>query len=158
MKIRFLFWLLCLLPFTAPAQQADQTALVLATHTTLPYRYVNASSLTLRAQPDATSPVLAKLAGASRVQIRDVRTDGWSEVQAQNYTGYVKSSYLVDDQQGVAAETVDWEMVQAFGGTEYTSVTAVPVSLPAVTSSHHIPVRKTAPKRVRPGSAVPTRR
>jgi uncharacterized protein YgiM (DUF1202 family) len=142
MLSRILFCLLCLLPFTAPAQQADQADLVLATQSALPYRYANASSLIVRAQPSATSLALAKLAGASRVQVRDVRTDGWSEVQAQGYTGYVKSSYLVDNQQDVTAETVDWDVVQAFGGTEYTSVTAVPVSVPTATSSTQAPARK----------------
>ncbi|WP_324672149.1 SH3 domain-containing protein [Hymenobacter sp. GOD-10R] len=143
MKPSFLFWLLCLLPFIAPAQRADQTALVLASQSSLPYRYVNASSLILRAQPSATSSALAKLAGASRVQIRDVCTDGWSEIQAHNYTGYVKSSYLVDGQQEVTAETIDWDMVQSFGGTDYTGVTAVPVPTSVSTpAASHVSARK----------------
>ncbi|OUJ74662.1 SH3 domain-containing protein [Hymenobacter crusticola] len=146
MKTRVLFWLLCLLPFTVPAQQADQADLVLATQSTLPYRYVNASSLTVRTQPNATSPAIAKLGGASRVQVRDVRSDGWSEIQAQNYTGYVKSSYLVEDQHGVTTETVDWDMVQAFGGTNYTNVTPVVPVPTAYSTSTPAPARKATPK------------
>ncbi|HEX8350037.1 MAG TPA: SH3 domain-containing protein [Hymenobacter sp.] len=138
MKQRILFYFFCLLSFTSVAQQTDSAEQTVIQEQAPVYRYVNASSLTLRTQPTASALAVATISGASRVHVLDIRTDGWSKVEAQDYTGYVKSSYLVEDQQEVTAETIDWDVVQANGGTDYTSVVAVEVTTPAVynTSSH----------------------
>jgi hypothetical protein len=39
------------------------------------------------------------IAGASRVQFMQERPDGWSQVQVDGHTGYVRSDYLVEEQQ-----------------------------------------------------------
>jgi len=146
MKQRLLFYCFCLLSLTSVAQQPSNAEQTITQEQATVYRYVNASSLTLRAQPIASALAVATIRGASRVHVLDSRADGWSKVEAQDYTGYVKSSYLVDDQQEVTAETIDWELVQAFGGTQYTSVTAVPTSAPAVISTTRPSARKATPK------------
>jgi uncharacterized protein YgiM (DUF1202 family) len=145
MKQRVLLYLFCLLSFTSVAQQPTNVETVTHEQASV-YRYVNASSLTLRAQPTASALAVAIINGASRVHVLDTRADGWSKVEAQDYTGYVKSSYLVDDQQEVTAETIDWDVVQATGGTEYTSVAAVEATSAAYSTSTHAPARKAAPK------------
>ncbi|UOG74568.1 SH3 domain-containing protein [Hymenobacter tibetensis] len=100
----------------------------------LSYRYVNASSLTLRALPSAAAQALARLDGASRLLLVEERADGWSQVQVQDYLGYVKSEYLVEEQDQVTAETVDWEIVEVAGGQAYTKVSTV--ESPRVVAGH----------------------
>jgi hypothetical protein len=127
MKQTLLVWLLFVLSLVASAQVRD-SARVDQPDTqgqALSYRYVNASSLTLRALPSAAAQALAHLDGASRLQLVEERADGWSQVQVQDYLGYVKSEYLVEEQDQVTAETVDWELVEAAGGQAYTRVSTV---------------------------------
>lgn len=139
MKKHLLLWLLWLLPFSLPAQIADTTALEVSSEQVQSYRYVNASALTLRALPSASALALAKIDGASRLTVLTDRPDGWSKVQIDEYLGYVKSEYLVEQQQDVTAESVDWSLVEAAGGADYMNVSPVemaPVSTrPAVTRS-----------------------
>jgi len=146
MKQRLLFYLFCLLSFASVARQSTSAEQTVAQEQTEVYRYVNAYSLTLRAQPTASSLAVATIGGASRVHVLDTRADGWSKVEAQDYTDYVKSSYLVDDQQEVVAETIDWDVVQANGGTDYTSITAVEATPAAYSAPTHAPVRRATPK------------
>ena len=80
------------------------------------------------------------------MHVLDTRADGWSKVEAQDYTAYVKSSYLVDDQQEVTAETIDWDVVQGNGGTDYLSIAAVEATPAAYSTTTHAPVRKAIPK------------
>jgi hypothetical protein len=114
------------------------------------YRYVNATSLTLRASPAATAEATATIAGASRVQLLQERTDGWSHVQVATAVGYVKSEYLVEAQEAVTAE-VDWAEVTAAGGEAYQSLSPLapsavaPAARPVV--SHRVaPKVTTGPK------------
>ena len=51
--------------------------------------------------------------------------DGWSQVHVDDYIGYVKSEYLVDEQQAVTAESVDWSLVRALDGEAYAQASAV---------------------------------
>jgi uncharacterized protein YgiM (DUF1202 family) len=129
---RFLLLLLTfLLPFCSPAQTAPSPADSLTqTETGLTYRYVNATSLTLRTRPDAVAAASASIAGASRVQLVEERADGWSQIQVADHTGYVRSDYLVEEQQLVTAE-VDWASIEAAGGSTYSSLSAAPRSTPA---------------------------
>ncbi|MGI4823652.1 MAG: hypothetical protein ACRYFV_20775 [Janthinobacterium lividum] len=124
---RFLLFLLtCLLPLWSQAQTAPLPPDSLPqAETGLAYRYVNATSLTLRTRPDAAAAASAVIAGASRVQLVEERADGWSQVQVAEHTGYVRSNYLVEEQQLVTAE-VDWASVEAAGGSTYNSLDAVP--------------------------------
>lgn len=149
MKKHLILWLLCLLPFTLLAQVADTTAQeVRSEQTGSIYRYVNASSLTLRASSSVSAQALATISGASRVQLLEEQASGWSKVQIDEHLGYVKTDYLVEQQDEVTAEAVDWSLVEAAGGVDYTNVSpveAVPVSTrPAVTRAV---VRKPAPQR-----------
>lgn len=116
----------CLLPLWSPAQTAPLPADSLTqTETGLTYRYVNATSLTLRTRPDAAATASVIIAGASRVQLVEERADGWSRVQVAAHTGYVRSEYLVEEQQSVTAE-IDWASVEAAGGSTYSSLGAIP--------------------------------
>ena len=126
MQKHLLLWLLCLLPFALSAQVVDtvlEVGVIQDLHSY--YSYVNASSLTLRSKPTASAAPLAKIDGASRVNVLDVRADGWSKVQIDEYLGYVKSEYLVPDQEQVTAESVDWSLVEAAGGEAYTNVSPI---------------------------------
>ncbi|MBX0293124.1 SH3 domain-containing protein [Hymenobacter sp. HSC-4F20] len=145
MKKHLLLWLLYLLPFALCAQVVDTTAQVAPQEQTIAYRYVNASSLTLRALPSASAVALAKIDGAGRVTVLAERPDGWSKVQVDTYLGFVKSEYLVAQQQDVTAETIDWSSVEASGGEAYAQVSAVDVRAPQVTLARPV-VRKAAPK------------
>ncbi|AHJ95291.1 SH3 domain-containing protein [Hymenobacter swuensis] len=147
MKKHLLLWLLCLLPFALSAQEADTTAQVELQEQAQPYRYVNASSLTLRALPSAYALALAKIDGASRVTVLTERPDGWSKVQIEEHLGYVKSEYLVEQQQDVTAESVDWSLVEAAGGADYTNVSAVEVraALPQAAAARPA-ARRTTPR------------
>lgn len=147
MKKHLLIWLLCLLPFTLPAQVADTTALEVNSEQAQSYRYVNASALTLRALPSASALALAKIDGASRVTVLTERPDGWSKVQIDEYLGYVKSEYLVEQQQDVTTESVDWSLVEAAGGADYMNVS--PVEVRAAVSQVMVArpaVRRAAPR------------
>lgn len=146
MKKHIILWLLCLLPFALSAQEADSTIGV-AQDIYSYYSYVNASSLTLRSKPTASAAPLAKIDGASRVNVLDVRADGWSKVQIEEYLGYVKSEYLVPDQEQVTIESIDWSLVEAAGGADYTNVSPVEVrtALPQ-TAVTRPAVRQAAPK------------
>ena len=64
------------------------------------------------------------------MQVLAERADGWSQVQLANQTGYVRSDYLVEDQQQVTAE-IDWASVEAAGGNTYSSLSAAPRLTPA---------------------------
>lgn len=150
MKPGLFFWLLFFLPFLASAQVRDSaSANSLPTQgQTVSYRFVNASSLTLRAFPTAAAQALARIEGASRLQLIEQRTDGWSHVQVQDYVGYVKSDYLVEDQDQITAETVDWDLVQAAGGEAYTNVIAVePAPVAGRTAVTQPATRRVAPKQ-----------
>ena len=128
--LRFLLLLFaCLLPLWSPAQTIPADSLP-QTEAGLAYRYVNATSLTLRVRPDATATASAIIAGASRVQLMQERPDGWSQVQVDEHTGYVRSDYLVEEQQQVTAD-VDWAGVEAAGGSTYSSTSAAPLPTPA---------------------------
>jgi hypothetical protein len=130
---RFLLLLLIfLLPLWSPAQTAPFPADSLTqTENGLTYRYVNATFLTLRTRPDAVATASAVIAGASRVQLVEERADGWSQVQVAEHTGYVRSDYLVEEQQLVTAE-VDWASVEAAGGSTYSSLGVAPRLTPAI--------------------------
>lgn len=126
-----LLLLTCLFPLLSPAQTAPLPADSLTrTANDLTYRYVNATSLTLRARPDATATANAIIAGASRVYLIEERPDGWSQVRVADHTGYVRSDYLVEEQNSVTAE-IDWASVEAAGGSTYSSMSSVPRSTPA---------------------------
>jgi hypothetical protein len=138
-KRHLLFWLLCLLSFTSVAQNTDTAGL------SVTYQYVNASSLTLRALPKPTATPIATITGASRVEVLAERPDGWSQVHVEEYVGYVKSDYLVDEQQAVMAESVDWSLVRALGGTAYAQTSAVEAA--PVVRNTSAPARRAAPKQ-----------
>lgn len=147
MKKHLLLWLLCLLPFALSAQVVDTTTQAESQEQITAYRYVNASSLTLRALPSASALALAKIDGASRVTVLTERPDGWSKVQIDEHLGYVKSEYLVTEQQDVTAESVDWSLVEAAGGAAYTNVSAVDARAAVAQVAVARPVvRKAAPK------------
>jgi hypothetical protein len=147
MKKHLLLWLLCLLPFALSAQVADTIAQEASSEQSQPYRYVNASSLTLRALPSATALALAKIDGASRVTVLTERPDGWSKVQINEYLGYVKTEYLVEQQEDVTAESVDWSLVEAAGGSDYTNVSAVEIRAALSQATVARPaVRRAAPR------------
>jgi len=140
---RFLLFLFaCLLPLWSPAQTIPADSLP-QTETGLAYRYVNATYLTLRARPDATATANAIIAGASRVQLVQERPDGWSQVQVDEHTGYVRSDYLVEEQQHVTAD-VDWAGVEVAEGSTYSSTSAAPHPAPA--SHKASPKVSTGPK------------
>lgn len=152
MKKHLLLWLLCLLPFALSAQVADTIAQEAGSEQSQPYRYINASSLTLRALPSASALALAKIDGASRVTVLTERPDGWSKVQIDEYLGYVKSEYLVEQQEDVTAESVDWSLVEAAGGADYMNVS--PVEARGAVSQ--VTVTRPAVRRAAPrASAVP---
>jgi hypothetical protein len=109
------------------------------------YRYVNATSLTLRASPAATAGATATIAGASRVQLLQDRTDGWSHVQVATAVGYVKSDYLVEAQEAVTAE-VDWAEITAAGGEAYHSLS--PLAASAVAPARPAASHWVAPKMI----------
>jgi hypothetical protein len=115
-KLFLLLCLLCGLPFwnVTHAQASDSTLIQRSS----PYRYVNATSLKLRIQPDATAMASAVIAGASRVQLLGETQDGWSQIQVSAVVGYVRSEYLVEQQQQVSAD-IDWGIVDAAGGAAY---------------------------------------
>lgn len=147
--MRHLLLLLCLtcwLPLWCPAhaQTVDSTL----TQRSSPYRYVNASSLKLRTRPDAAATASATIAGASRVQLLGEEEDGWSHVQVETASGYVKSEYLVEEQDQVSAD-IDWTTVEAAGGTAYSSLVPTPSQ----------PVRRAAAAALKPKpcAGVPTR-
>ncbi|RZK30565.1 MAG: hypothetical protein EOO63_06410 [Hymenobacter sp.] len=124
---RFLLLLLTfLLPFWSPAQTTPPPAdSLIQAETGSTYRYVNATSLTFRTRPDAAATASASIAGASRVQLVEERADGWSQVRVADRMGYVRSDYLVKEQQHVTAE-IDWASVEAAGGSTYSSLSAAP--------------------------------
>lgn len=140
MKKHVLYWFLCLFPLTLAAQVADSSAQIadssaqqVTRELPIPFqhtKYVNASSLMLRASPTATGRPLATIAGASLVEVLTTRFDGWSQVRVGGRTGYVKSDYLVVDQEEVRAE-IDWEQVEQAGGLSYASV--IPIAVPTPT-------------------------
>lgn len=132
-KLFLLLWLTCGLPFwsVTHAQTPDSTSIQRSS----PYRYVNATSLKLRIQPDATAMASAVIGGASRVQLLGEAEDGWSQIQVSAVVGYVRSEYLVEEQQQVSAN-VDWGIVEAAGGSVYSSL--VPAASP--------PTHKVVPK------------
>jgi uncharacterized protein YgiM (DUF1202 family) len=127
--------LLLLLTFLLPLWSSAQTApspadSLTQTETGLFYRYVNATSLTLRTRPDAAASASAVIAGASRVQLVAERADGWSQVQVAEHSGYVRSDYLVEEQNQVTAQ-VDWASIEAAGGSTYSSPSPAPRPTPA---------------------------
>jgi hypothetical protein len=124
-KLFLLLCLACWLPFwnVTRAQTPDSTSIQRSS----PYRYVNASSLKLRIQPNATALASAVIAGASRVQLLGETADGWSQIQVSAVVGYVRSDYLVEEQQQVSAD-VDWGIVNTAGGSAYSSL--VPAASP----------------------------
>jgi len=127
---RFLLLLFtCLLPFWGAAQTTPSVDSLTHTETGLT-RYVNATSLTLRTRPDAAAAATALIAGASRVHLVQERADGWSQVQVDQHTGYVRSDYLVEEQNLVTAD-VDWASVEAAGGSAYSSTSQPPHPTPA---------------------------
>ena len=136
---KFLLLLLCLLPFWSQAQTPTAADSLAQTQTGATYRYVNATSLTLRARPDAAAAASALIAGASRVQLVHEQADDWSQVRVDGHTGYVRSEYLVEEQSQVTAD-VDWASVEAAGGSTYSSTSPAPHPTP---SSH-----KASPKVV----------
>jgi uncharacterized protein YgiM (DUF1202 family) len=126
----------------APADSLSQSA-ILKQVSTSSYRYVNATSLTLRASSAATAEALATIAGASRVQLLQERTDGWSQIQVAQARGYVKSDYLVEAQEAVTAD-VDWTEIAAAGGETYSSLS--PLAVSTVAPAHSATIRRVAPK------------
>jgi cytoskeletal protein RodZ len=141
--MRHLLLLLCLtcwLPLWHPAQA--QTLDSTLTQRSSPYRYVNATSLKLRSRPDATAATSATIAGASRVQLLGEDEEGWSHVQVAAVSGYVRSEYLVEEQDQVSAD-IDWTTVEAAGGAAYSSL--------APTSSQL--VRRTATAAPKPAAS-----
>jgi uncharacterized protein YgiM (DUF1202 family) len=118
-----LLFFTCLLPLWSSAQTVTPPDSVSQAANSLTYRYVNATSLTLRTRPDAAATASASIAGASRVQLVQDSVDGWSQVQVGRYAGYVRSDYLVEEQNLVTAE-VDWASVESAGGTSYSSLSA----------------------------------
>jgi hypothetical protein len=142
-----LLWTACLLPTwgfaqVAPADSPSQSA-TLEQASTSSYRYVNATSLTLRASPATTAAALATIVGASRVQLLQERTDGWSQIQVAQARGYVKSDYLVEAQEAVTAD-VNWTEVAAAGGETYSSLS--PLAASAVALTHPATPRRVADK------------
>jgi hypothetical protein len=142
-----LFWTACLLPAwgfaqVAPADSLSQST-TLEQAPTSSYRYVNATSLTLRASPAATATALATIAGASRVQLLQERTDGWSEIQVAQARGYVKSDYLIEAQEAVTVD-VDWPEIAAAGGETYNSLS--PLAASTAAPAHPATPRRVAPK------------
>jgi hypothetical protein len=113
----------CLLPFWGQAQTSTPADSLIQTETGVAYRYVNATSLTLRTRPDAVAAASAVIAGASRVQLVHEQEGGWSQVRVDGYAGYVRSDYLVEEQSQVTAD-VDWASVEAAGGSTYSSTSS----------------------------------
>jgi len=138
-----LLFLACLLPFWSPAQTPTTADSLTQVETGVTYRYVNATSLTLRARPDAAAPASALIAGASRVQLMQERPDSWSQVQVDGHVGYVRSDYLAEKQDEVTAD-VDWASVEAAGGSTYSSTSLAPRPTPA--SHRASPKVATGPK------------
>jgi hypothetical protein len=148
-----LFWTACFLPTcgfaqVAPADSLSQTP-TLEQAPTSAYRYVNATSLTLRVSPAASAAASATIAGASRVQLLQERIDGWSHVQVAQVIGYVKSDYLVETQEAVTAD-VDWTEIAAAGEETYSSLSSLAASTgaPARSATTHrvAPKMTTGPK------------
>ncbi|MDO7885990.1 SH3 domain-containing protein [Hymenobacter cheonanensis] len=133
-----------LLPLWSSAQTATASDSLIQTETSLAYRYVNATSLTLRARPDATAKASAIIAGASRLQLVAERPDGWSQVQVAGHTGYVRTDYLVEEQNQVTAN-VDWASVEAAGGSAYSSTSSAPRP---TTASHKVSPKVAAGPKV----------
>jgi uncharacterized protein YgiM (DUF1202 family) len=148
-----LFWTACFLPTWGFAQVAPADSLsqapTLEQVPTSAYRYVNATSLTLRVSPAASAAASATIAGASQVQLLQERIDGWSHVQVAQARGYVKSDYLVETQEAVTAD-VDWTEIAATGGETYSSLSslAASTSAPARSATTHrvAPKMTTGPK------------
>lgn len=126
----------------APADSLSQST-TLEQAPTSSYRYVNATSLTLRASPAATATALATIAGASRVQLLQERLDGWSQIQVAQTRGYVKSDYLIEAQEAVTVD-VDWTEIAAAGGETYSSFS--PLAASTGVSIHSATTRRVAPK------------
>jgi uncharacterized protein YgiM (DUF1202 family) len=142
-----LLWIACLVPTwgfaqVSPADSLSQPPTLEQTSAST-YRYVNATSLTLRVSPAATAEATATIAGASRVQLLQDRTDGWSQVQVATAVGYVKSDYLVKAQEAVTAE-VDWAEITAAGGEAYHSLS--PLTASAVAPARPAVSQRVAPK------------
>lgn len=143
---KFLLLLLTfLLPLWSSAQTAAPTDSLTQTKIGLAYRYVNATSLTLRTRPDAAATASATIAGASRVQLVQERADGWSQVQAGAFIGYVRADYLVEEQDQVTA-AVDWASIEGAGGTAYLSLSAAPH--PASSTTHKVSPKVAAGPKV----------
>jgi hypothetical protein len=142
-----LFWIACFLPTWGFAQVAPADSLsqapTLEQIPTSAYRYVNATSLILRASPVSTAGASATIVGASRVQLLQERTDGWSHVQVAQALGYVKSNYLVETQEAVTAD-VNWTEIAAAGGEAYSNIAPLAPSTGAPT--HSAKPRRVAPK------------
>ena len=142
-----LLWIACFMPTwgiaqVLPADSLNQPPALEQTSANT-YRYVNATSLTLRASPAATASATAMIAGASRVQLLQERADGWSHVQVATEGGYVKSEYLVEAQEAVTA-AVDWTEITAAGGEAYHSLS--PVAAAAVAPARPAVSHRVAPK------------
>jgi hypothetical protein len=144
-----LLWTACFLPTWGFAQVAPADSLsqapTLEQAPTSAYRYVNATSLTLRVSPAATAGASAAIAGASRVQLLQERADGWSHIQVAQARGYVKSDYLVETQEAITAD-VDWTEIAAAGGETYSNI-APPVPSTGV-PTHSATTRRVAPKMI----------
>ncbi|WP_370550327.1 SH3 domain-containing protein [Hymenobacter sp. BT559] len=142
-----LLWTACLVPAWGFAQVAPADSLrqspTLEQAPTSSYRYVNATSLTLRSSPTTTAGAAATIAGASRVQLLQERADGWSQIQVAQARGYVKSDYLVETQEAVTAD-VDWPEIAAAGGETYSSLS--PLAASTVAPAHSATIRRVAPK------------
>jgi hypothetical protein len=142
-----LFWTACLVPTWGFAQvaPADSLGQSPTNEQASPssYRYVNATSLTLRASPAAIAGASATIAGASQVQLLQERADGWSHVQVAQARGYVKSDFLVETQEAVTAD-VDWMEIAAAGGETYSSLSPLAASTGA--PIHSATTRRVAPK------------
>ena len=132
-----------LIPFWSPAQTSTTADSLTQAETGLMYRYVNATSLTLRTRPDAAATASVLIAGASRVQFVHEQADGWSQVRVDGHTGYVRSDYLVEEQSEVTAD-VEWASVEAAGGGTYSSTSWAPRS--AAASHRASPKVATGPK------------
>jgi hypothetical protein len=142
-----LFWTACFLPIWGFAQVAPADSLsqapTLEQSPVSAYRYVNATSLTLRVSPASTAGASATIAGASRVQLLQERADGWSHVQVAQALGYVKSDYLVETQGAVTAD-VDWTEIAEAGGEAYSNI--APPAPSTVVPTHSATTRRVAPK------------
>lgn len=110
-----------------------------AVQSTPVYKYVNASSLNLRALPSPSGTVLVAVPAASRVEVLEAGGD-WHRVRVQGLVGYLSAAYLVDRQEEVAlasaqARTASSQSASAAAtGGSTGSTDSSPTARPAVTT------------------------